>query len=346
MPEELREESMQETLANSYLSSFCLEVSLILKAGIIISEGISMLAADEKYPPVKSSLLKISADMESGNSITASMRSSNLFPKYMLDMVAIGEKTGQLEKVFKSLSEYYNRQVQITQMIRDAVLYPLILLLMMLFVIILLVTQVFPIFADVYAQIGTVLPPTAVMLMNVGNWLKEYWPFVLGGLAVLVAVSIFLLRKLGWRLFSTGKLGRKIAQARFSSAMALAMNSGLNDDEALQMAEKLIGNKNSSQKITECRQKIQNGKKFTDAIMETGILTPLFSRMLSIGFKTGVADNVMSEIANRSEDMVNSEINALINKVEPTLVIIMSVLVGMILITVMLPLTGIMSTIG
>ncbi|NMB93736.1 MAG: type II secretion system F family protein, partial [Flexilinea flocculi] len=167
-----------------------------------------------------------------------------------------------------------------------------------------------------------------------------------GGLAVLVAVSIFLLRKLGWRLFSTGKLGRKIAQARFSSAMALAMNSGLNDDEALQMAEKLIGNKNSSQKITECRQKIQNGKKFTDAIMETGILTPLFSRMLSIGFKTGVADNVMSEIANRSEDMVNSEINALINKVEPTLVIIMSVLVGMILITVMLPLTGIMSTIG
>ncbi|NMB93428.1 MAG: type II secretion system F family protein, partial [Flexilinea flocculi] len=170
---------MQETLANSYLSSFCLEVSLILKAGIIISEGISMLAADEKYPPVKSSLLKISADMESGNSITASMRSSNLFPKYMLDMVAIGEKTGQLEKVFKSLSEYYNRQVQITQMIRDAVLYPLILLLMMFFVIILLVTQVFPIFADVYAQIGTVLPPTAVMLMNVGSWLKEYWPFVL-----------------------------------------------------------------------------------------------------------------------------------------------------------------------
>jgi len=112
------------------------------------------------------------------------------------------------------------------------------------------------------------------------------------------------------------------------------------------MAEKLMNNKNSSQKISECRQKIRAGKKFTDAIMETGILTPLFSRMLSIGFKTGAADHVMSEIAARSEEIVSTEINALINKVEPTLVIIMSVLVGMILITVMLPLTGIMSTIG
>lgn len=128
--------------------------------------------------------------------------------------------------------------------------------------------------------------------------------------------------------------------------MAMTLASGLDTDESLDMVERITENPAMLGRIAKCRELMESGELFVDAISKSEIFNSMYCRMLSIGFKTGTADQVMDEIARRSEEEVDENIESVINKVEPTLVIIMSLIVGLILLSVMLPLMSIMTTIG
>ena len=128
--------------------------------------------------------------------------------------------------------------------------------------------------------------------------------------------------------------------------MAMTMSSGMDVDESLEMAANLTGNPIVSERIGRCRELMAQGESFEDAITSSKVLPLLYCRMITIGIRTGSADTVMSEIARRTEEQSNDRIESVVSKVEPTLVIIMSVIVGLILLSVMLPLVNVMSSIG
>ena len=159
----------------SYLSSLCMELHLIVKAGIPIEEGVSMLADNDHTKDTRSVLNTVAEFMAKGEEVHEAMRNSERFPDYMCDMIEVGTKTGYQEEVVKALSEYYESQDQISRSIRNAVAYPSILIVMMLFVVVILVTQVLPIFSDVYSQLGSEMPAFAVAIMNFGGWLTANW---------------------------------------------------------------------------------------------------------------------------------------------------------------------------
>ena len=342
-------------LSGPYLSSFCMELSLVMKAGISLGEGLSMLKEDETDKQRLEMLTKLFEQVDSGVSLHSAMEESQSFPKYVVDMIEIGEKTGRTEAVLKALSEHYDRQEQISRSIKNAVVYPAVLMLMLLLVIIILITRVLPIFNDVFNQLGTQMSPVAISIMNFGNALSKYSFIIFGVIAVIaiIAFVISLVPNLRAKAVSTYNkmtasrgISKKIASARFASAMAMTLASGLDTDESLDMVERITDNSSMKAKIDNCRKLMAESEPFDDAISKSGIFTSLYCRMLSVGFKTGTADTVMSEIARRSEADVDENIERVINRVEPALVIVMSLIVGLILLSVMLPLMGIMSTIG
>ncbi len=342
-------------LSGAYLSSICMELSLVMQAGIPLNEGLSMLKDDETDKQNKEMLTKLFESVDSGNSLHKAMDESGRFPKYVVDMIEIGEKTGRTEDVLRALSEHYDRQEQISRSIKNAVVYPAVLMLMLLLVVIILITRVLPIFNDVFNQLGTQMTPVAISIMNFGNALSKY-SFTIYGVILAIALIAFVIslvppwrenfKRLHNKLNSSRGINKKIASARFASAMAMTLASGLDTDESLDMVERITDNADMKTKIDNCRKLMSEGKTFIEAISESEIFSNLYCRMLSIGFKTGTADTVMSEIARRSEDDVDENIEKVINRVEPTLVIVMSLIVGLILLSVMLPLMGIMSTIG
>lgn len=128
--------------------------------------------------------------------------------------------------------------------------------------------------------------------------------------------------------------------------MALTMSAGLDTDQSLEMVGRLVNNAAMEQKIKQCRSMIGEGTSFSDALAETGIFTSMYSRMITIGYKTGSVDRVLEKISLGYEEEVDNRINNLITVLEPTLVIILSIVVCMILLSVMMPLMGIMSSIG
>jgi type IV pilus assembly protein PilC len=325
-----------------------MSLHLAMQAGISTQEGVSMFAQEERDGSRRERITAIYDTLELGEPLSAALRANGQFPEYMVDMIEVGEKTGKLDETLLSLSRYYDRQEHISKNIRSAVTYPAMLLAVLLFVLVVFIVKVLPIFYDVYEQLGAKMSGPATAAMRFGMWLSAGWIPIVIVVAVITALIIaFRSRVKGLlkRVFMGGALGAAMQCARFSSIMAMTMSSGMDTDESLLMASRLTEDQTAAQKIAASAELAAQGTGFAQCVEETGIFNTLYNRMLAIGVRTGCADTVMDEIAARSGDDANDRLEAFIGKIEPTLVIIMSVLVGLLLLSVMLPLAGIMSAI-
>ena len=141
-------------------------------------------------------------------------------------------------------------------------------------------------------------------------------------------------------------LSMSIAASRFANCMYLALSSGLDTDRSLEMAEKLIDNPYMLAKINDCKKHIRNGEPFIKSLLLSGIFSKVYSSMMTIGFKTGSMDDIMQKISEAYEEETDEKLRHFISILEPTLIVILSFFIGLILISFLLPLLGIMSSIG
>ena len=137
-----------------------------------------------------------------------------------------------------------------------------------------------------------------------------------------------------------------VACERFASGMALTLGSGMDTYSSLDMVASLVSNEKMKQKILSCKESIHAGANFAEALTGAGIFNHLYSQMVSVGFRSGNVDVVLKKIADRYEENTNRKLQSIIVVLEPRLVIILSVIVGLILLSVILPLMGIMTSIG
>ncbi len=332
----------RKQLGMQYISAFCLEFSLILKAGITVNDGLMLLAEDEKNRNIKELLTEMQNGTDLGVPLFNVINETGVFPKYLCDMIRIAEKTGSLEMTFYSLSEYYERRYRISKNIQTAVTYPLLLSILMLSVVFILITKVVPVFNDVTIQIGVKPSVIAEALVNIGEFISKFSVFLIA----LIIFTFIIAFNIGKRLLRRSKLGFQIAALRFSSAMEMIIKSGLNIEDSFEMVRHLTDNQQMNACIDKCVSYLAEGSSFPSATEKAGIYNSVFNRMLSIGFKTGSLDVIMSEITRRSEEILNDKIERSVNLIEPILIIILSLLVGFIMLSVMLPLLNILTFIG
>ena len=342
-------------LSPNEISTFCAQIAMILKAGIPVNEGIAMMCEDLENSEGKQILEQIYSETEVGSPLWLALEKTESFPKYMVDMAQIGETTGRLDNVMDSLCAYYEREESIAKSIRSAVTYPFIMIAMMITVITVLIVKVMPIFEEVFLGLGSEMTGFSKGVMQFGSLLGQY-SFVILGVAAALVIAFFVLRSTAggramlnkWKtsFFVTKKLYTKIASGRFASAMSLMLTSGLDTDQALDMVHKLVDNQDVREKIDACKQNLAQGVSFSDALVQADIFSGIYAKMVAVGFKTGSVDAVMGKLAQRYEEEIDTQIGGIISILEPTLVAVLSVIVGMILLSVMLPLMGIMSSIG
>ncbi len=341
---------------NSYeISSFCREMALLLQAGIAPGDGIDILAEDTTDASARKIYDSISQVLHSGEKFHVALSMSEVFPDYVIHMVTIGEESGSMDTVMESLAEYYDREESIESSIKSAVSYPLIMVFMMLVVVLVLITKVLPIFEQVFTQLGTSMSGFSQSLLNLGNALNRYSVIMVAILVILAVCFIYfamttsgkeqlrnLLRKFG----PTKRLMQEIETERFSSGMVLTLSSGMDTYESLALVKKLVTSDELKDKIDKCREMLLDGDSFPEALEKAEIFNSFYSQMIQVGFKSGSMDQAMKRVAERIEHDTQKRIYSLISVLEPTLVIILSIIVGMILLSVILPLMGIMSTIG
>ena len=334
-------------LSNTELSAFCQQIAMILQAGLPTYYGVYILADEAPDEKTKKLLLEIYEPMESGETLNNALRATGVFPPYMIRMIQLGEETGRLEEVLTSLTKYYEREENIRSGIKSAVTYPLILTVLMFIVIIVMIAKVLPVFSQIYAELGSELTGTAATLMAISRIINKY---MIGIIIAIVVISllavIFYNTHTGKILFQGRSLPMSIASSRFANCMALALSSGLNTDRGLDLADELVDNPHMQYRISKCREHIAQGESFSSALLMSGVFSKMYSSWIAIGNKTGAMDEVMQHICDSYEEATDEKLTHFINSLEPTLVIILCAFIGLILITFLLPMLGIISSIG
>ncbi len=339
-----------------YLPIFCRELHQLVRTGIPLAEGLTMLREDETDPDTRSWLEALCRSTEEGLPLASALRETGAFPAYMTDMVSLAEETGRLEDVLLSLQRHYDRQLRMAADIRGAVAVPVTLFAVMVAVVVLLVTQVLPVFDRVFAQLGVRMGAVATGMMNAGAVLAKAGTglavvlVILAAAALVVALVPSLREKFvtGFRRSFGGRgiLGQ-MAAARFASSMSMAVASGLSMEESVALSAKLCGGAREIDEKTErCRKEIEEGGSPADALADSGLFSGRDCRLLKLAEQTGSLPDTLEDLAQRQEEESLRRIDRTVGAIEPAIVVITSTLAGVILLSVMLPLMGLLSTIG
>ena len=335
--------------------TFCSQMAIILQSGISPFEGISILMDDQKNPEGSAILKEIYGEMELGSGLCEGMEKAKVFPVYACQMVRLGETSGRLDEVMKALADYYSQEAALYRTVRHAVAYPLFMLVMMLGVLVILMIKVMPVFQEVFLSLGTQLNGPAGAVLRMGQIMSRYSGLLLGLLgAGLVLFFWFSKTEKGREKLSvwmrkskvTSKFIRKTAQYRLAFGMGMSLRSGLDPERSLEMMIELVGEPETAAKIADCIERMKNGSFFGEAIAQEDIFDGMHNRMIRIGQRAGSLDQVMEEIAHQCSQEASDNIWNKISVIEPTVVILLAVFVGLILLSVMLPLMSMMSEMG
>lgn len=344
-------------LSNEEISGFCLEMSYLIHAGIRSSQAMHLIAEDAKGSDLEEIYRGMAEKMDEGAYLSEVVSGSGCFAEHVGKLLAVGEETGRTEEALESIASTYEHRAALDRRINSALLYPSILLVIMLAVIAVLLVYVLPIFNDVYAQLGGKLTGVAEFLLKAGNVLRKILPLlaVILGVPVVLMVLFASSRQvrsrmiLAWQKIRGDKgVSAKIGGARYAQALALGMSSGMPIEDALLMAAEMLPDHPSlKEKADDAVKRIRDGEQsLSSALADSGILSAARCRMLEAGIRGGASEKAMEQIAESMSDESETALEELVAKVEPTMVVITSVLVALILLSVMMPLINIMSSIG
>ena len=346
---------MKREISNDAIAALCLELSMLLHAGVGMGDGLALMS-QEGSAQHQEMLNDMANQVDLGQPLSAAMRDSGCFPAYVVGLVEVGEQAGKVEEALRSLSTYYEERSRMDRRVRSALLYPAVMLALMLVVITVLLVRVLPIFNDVYASLGGSLTGVAGGLLAIGRGLDAAMPVLLVLLALAVAFFMLYSTLSGFRakvssLWKSRRgdkgVSRRLNTARVAQALAMGMASGLPMEEAVDLAGGLMSDVPAAQaRCQDCRGKLDAGESISSAMRESGLLPAAQCRLLELGQRSGAGDSAMEKIARDLAEESEAALEDRISRVEPALVLVCSLLVGLILLSVMLPLMNIMAAIG
>lgn len=346
---------MKRMITHEGISSLCLELSLLLNAGVGTGDALALIA-EESDPEYQELLKDMGRKVDDGMPLSAALKSTERFPVYVSGLVEVGEQAGHTVEALAALARYYEYRVRLDRKIRTSLLYPAVMLLLMLVVIGVLLVKVLPIFDDVYQSMGARLTGVAGGLLNLGQWLGGIMPVLWGILALLTiflaafaAVEPFRTRILSyWKKVHGDKgLSRMMNTARIAQALSMGMSSGMSLEESVSLAAGMMEDvAGAVKRCTDCRERLEKGEAQGSALRESGVLPGYFCRLLDLGMQSGAGDASMEKIAGDISEESDAALEEMVSRVEPALVLVCSVLVGLILLSVMLPLMQITAMIG
>lgn len=342
-------------LTQGQTAEVCGGFALLLHSGLGLADS-AWLLQQEAEGNLKEILTGLGQRLDGGSTLSAAMEKCGGFPGYAAALTAIGEKTGHLEQTLQSLADYYTENDRTVRQLKNALVYPCMILLMMLVVIGVLLVKVLPVFDGVYASLGSRLTGISAGLLYLGQGLSRMLPVLL---AVLLLVAALVLAVCLWaparekalaiwqKQFGDRGISRKFNNARFARGLSMGISSGLPLTDAAVLAEKLLQHAPGAAKRAKiCREALEEEGTLSDALQAGQLLPAWATRMVAVGIRGGNADRVLEEVARRMMKEARASLEETAARVEPAMVLVSSVLVGIILLSTMLPLMNIMASIG
>lgn len=329
------------------MAVFCRQFVSILRAGVSVASVLSMLGQQTGNKKLRAAIREMQADVEKGESLATSMRRHpKIFPAILVNMVAAGESSGNLEESFRQMELYFDRSKRTKSKVTSAMIYPCVLIVVMIVVLIVMMTKIIPNFLKTFEDMDAELPKLTQGVMAVCEWFESWWWVPLLVLAALIVGGVLFHRTdkgkhfFGWLARKTpvvGNLTVKTACATFCRTMEVLIGSGLTLTDSMDLAASNMGNIYYLEAIRDARGMVAEGTPLRESLVRTGIFPPMVSNLVGVGEETGDLQSMMGKVADYYDEEVEEATKKLLNLMEPAIIIVMAVFVVIIVLAIYLP---------
>ncbi len=340
----------REPVVASDIMLFSLQMYTLNKAGVPILRALAGLQASATKPAMVELIKDIRSSLDQGRELSVAMaRHIDVFDAFYISMIKVGEMTGRLSEVFLHLDKNMKFEHDVRERIKQAMRYPIFVIITMAIAVVIINIFVIPVFANVFAGFNTELPLITRGLLAFSNWMLAWWPLLLAAcIGAGVVIRGYLHTPAGryrWdarkiKLPIVGDIILKATLARFARSFALSSQSGVPLVEALTVVAQTVDNAFIGSRIEQMRDRIARGESITRSAAAAGVFTPVVLQMFAVGEETGQLDNLLLEIADMYERETDYSIKGLSAAIEPILMAFIAVLVLLLALGVFLPMWG------
>lgn len=336
---------------------FTKNLSGMLKAGLSISRGLSVLEKQTKNAELGKILMSLSHDIDAGGTFSSALaKFPKVFSKLFTSMVRAGEESGNLSGALLDIGQNLEKSHSLTKKIHGALIYPGVILSAMVVIGILMFAFVVPTLAGTFKELGVTLPTSTRLLIAVGNFFANH---LLLSFAIVfgVAFSLFSLFRAKFmarpidfvtlKLPVIGNMTRELNAARTARTMSSLLSSGVSLTRAVEITAEVVQNVYYKEILAEAKQEVEKGAPFSKVFVANSKLYPIMmSEMIEVGEETGKLADMLSEVALFYESEIENKTKNLSTIIEPVLMIVIGAAVGFFAISMISPLYSILGEIG
>lgn len=322
------------------LSVFCRQFNSLLSAGVGVVPSLHMLAEQTENKTMKAAINNVHDNVQKGESLAGAMKREEVYPDILTSMMAAGEASGNMETSLERMSEHFEKDTRIKGMLKKAMIYPIVLLLVAVVVLVIMVVAVIPSFASMFEDLDTELPFLTRALLSMSDFIKSKWFILIAVIGVIVvAYKMFSSSPSGKRTIATvqlklpvfGELKRKTESARFSRTFATMLASGMSMVEAMTITSRTMESLLYKEALDETIVQIQRGVSLSQPLQKSGLFPPLIIHMVGIGEETGSLEEMLMNCAKYYDEEVELATQQVMALLEPMIIIVMALIVCVIL---------------
>lgn len=339
------------TVKAKSLMIFTRQLATLIDSGLPLLRGLTVLGRQEPNPIMKSTITTIADNVQTGSTFSETLSQyPKIFNKLYINMVKAGELGGVLEIVLNRLAEYQEKAQKLKNKIVAAMVYPIIVMFIALAIMVFLMLVIVPRFEKIFQDMlgdANKLPGLTKMVIGFSRWMGDNVLYLAGG-----AVLIFI----GWKMFAAtangrrtidkiklklplfGDVQRKTAISRFTRTLGTLVTSGVPILQALNITRETAGNTIVSDAITKVHDAVKEGESMVGPLESSNVFPPMVISMVDVGEETGQLPEMLLKIADVYEDEVDNSVSALTSMLEPLMIVILALVVGVIVMALFLPL--------
>ena len=337
------------------LSGFCMQVSLLYQAAVPLYEGLSVMAEDARSEEENEILSAMADNLRMGFSFSETVKKADCFPSYTEEMIFLGEQTGTLDVTLQGLASHYEKEYKLAESLRRALTYPAMMVCMLLVILFVLFIKIMPVFTDVYQQLGASIPPITQAAIRFGGIVSG---LALAAIAVLALFVVFakvsgtsgkrpaFAESILTSINRKSQISHMTALRRFCDILSVTLRCGLRTDQGFEIAERMVDHPDVKGKIETAHKSIIEGTSFYDAVKDAELFSGFDLQLIRVASRAGKLDSILGKIADDYDEKTNEALDEIVARIEPVIVTVLAVAVGLVLLSVMLPLAGVLSAIG
>jgi len=334
------------------LAVYSRQLSVLIDAELPLIQSLGILEEQQKNTYFKNVIKTVKDDVEAGSTLNQAKRKHpKAFDDLYCNLIASGEQSGSLDVMLRRLSEFIEKTVRLRSKVKQAMIYPVAIVIFAITVAIFLLWKVIPVFANIFRDLGAELPGLTAMVVGLSDFVQKYIFFVFAGIiAALLAFRYYRSTTPGrWstdrlllKLPVFGPLLYKVAMTRVTRTLATLISGGVPMLEALKITSTTAGNVIIEKEITDARKLVSEGKTMAESFKTSGKFPTMMLQMINVGEATGTLDEMLSKLANFYDEEVDNAVAAMLSILEPVLLIFVGAMVGGLVVSMYLPIFSLM----